>query len=155
MPVWRTFLGRAGPFCYRDSTKVRPDLKINHWAVIAAAIAAFVMSSVWYVAFGGELAKLSAAYADAQTPSAWKMLAEFARGLIITYVLAYFAMRLEIADWKAALRLAVWIWIFPAFILLGSILHEGYPWRLAAIHAGDWLVKLLVIALIVGVWRRT
>jgi hypothetical protein len=37
----------------------------------------------------------------------------------------------------------------------GSVFHENVPWRLAALHAGDWLVKLLVIAVIVGVWHRT
>jgi hypothetical protein len=31
--------------------------------------------------------------------------------------------------------------------------HEGTPWRLAAIHGGDWLAKLLVVAAIVSVWR--
>jgi hypothetical protein len=25
---------------------------------------------------------------------------------------------------------------------------------LAAIHAGDWLVKLLLVAVIIGVWRK-
>jgi hypothetical protein len=27
------------------------------------------------------------------------------------------------------------------------------PWKLTTIHAGDWLVKLVVVAVIVGVWR--
>jgi hypothetical protein len=31
----------------------------------------------------------------------------------------------------------------------GSLLWEEVPLRLATIHAGDWLVKLLVIATIV------
>ena len=33
------------------------------------------------------------------------------------------------------------------------MLHERAPWKLAAIHAGDWLVKLLVVTVIVSVWR--
>jgi hypothetical protein len=36
---------------------------------------------------------------------------------------------------------------------LGSVVHEGVPLVLAAIHAGDWLVELLLIAVIVGAWR--
>jgi hypothetical protein len=28
---------------------------------------------------------------------------------------------------------------------------ENVPWRLAALHAGDWLVKLLLVAVIVTV----
>jgi hypothetical protein len=37
-------------------------------------------------------------------------------------------------------------------ILLGSVVHENVPLSLAAIHAGDWLVKLLLMTLILGVW---
>jgi hypothetical protein len=40
----------------------------------------------------------------------------------------------------------------PAIILTGSVVHENVPWRLAAIHAGDWLLKLVVLAVIVGTW---
>ena len=50
--------------------------------------------------------------------------------------------------------LALWIG-FPVVLLAGSVFHENVPWKLAALHAGDWLVKLLVIAVIVGVWHRT
>ncbi len=127
---------------------------INYLAVIVAAVAAFVVSAVWYIGFGNELAKLSAAYADTQSPPAWKMLAEFIRSLIVAYMLARFAMLLGVSNWKGALRLGAWTWVFPAVILAGSVLHENVPWRLAAIHAGDWLIKLLVMSVIIGVWAR-
>lgn len=42
---------------------------------------------------------------------------------------------------------------FPAAILLGSVVHEVVPLALAGIHAGDWLVKLILVAAIVGIWR--
>ena len=38
-------------------------------------------------------------------------------------------------------------------ILLGSVVHENVPWMLATIHAGDWLVKLVLMAAILGAWR--
>lgn len=31
---------------------------------------------------------------------------------------------------------------------------DNVSWKLAAIHAGDWLVKLPLMAVILGVWRR-
>ncbi len=34
-----------------------------------------------------------------------------------------------------------------------ALMWERTPWRLAALHAGDWLVKLLVVAVIVSVWQ--
>jgi hypothetical protein len=33
------------------------------------------------------------------------------------------------------------------------VIHENTPYKLAAIHAGDWLVKLPVVAVIVSVWQ--
>jgi hypothetical protein len=33
------------------------------------------------------------------------------------------------------------------------MIWENTPGKLAAIHAGDWLVKLLVVAVIVSVWQ--
>jgi hypothetical protein len=51
-------------------------------------------------------------------------------------------------------RLGALIWVFPAMILLGSVVHENVPLLLAAIHAGDWLVKLLLMSVILGVWRK-
>jgi len=57
-------------------------------------------------------------------------------------------------DLVAALALAAALWIaFPVMILAGSVIHENVPARLAAIHAGDWLIKLAVITVIVSVWR--
>ena len=32
------------------------------------------------------------------------------------------------------------------------VFHEKVPWQLAAIHAGDWLLKLLTVAAIVAAW---
>jgi hypothetical protein len=54
---------------------------------------------------------------------------------------------------SGAVGLGALLWVFPAAILLGSVVHEGVPLALASIHAGDWLVKLILIAAIVGVWR--
>ena len=36
---------------------------------------------------------------------------------------------------------------------VGAIMREKTPWQIAAIHSGDWLLKTLLIAVIVGVWR--
>jgi hypothetical protein len=46
------------------------------------------------------------------------------------------------------------VWIFPASILLGSVVHENVPLALAAIHAGDWLAKLVLKSVILGTRRK-
>lgn len=135
-------------------------LKMDYLAVVIAAVAAFVVGAVWYspFLFGKEWMELRGldpgAMADMTVPVG-QMLAEFARSLVVAYVLARFAVLLKVVDWKGAVQLGVWVWIgFPAMILMGSVMWENVPWMLAAIHAGDWLVKILLMTFILGVWRR-
>jgi len=73
--------------------------------------------------------------------------------VIIAFMVAYFVSRVGISGFADAAGVGALLWIFPAAILLGSVVHEGVPLALAAIHAGDWLVKLLLIGVVVGVWR--
>ena len=131
-------------------------MDLNYLAIVVAAVVAFVMSSAWYVAFGSQLAGLNDAYADADAASMppWKIVAELLRSLVVAAVLAGLAEQIGISGLAGAVVLGLVTWIgFPFIILTGSVIHENVPWRLAAIHAGDWLVKLVVVAVIVGVWR--
>jgi hypothetical protein len=50
------------------------------------------------------------------------------------------------------LGLAVWAG-FPLVLWMGAVIWENTPPGLAVIHGGDWLVKLLVVAVIVSVWQ--
>ena len=129
--------------------------RMNYLAVLAAAVAAFVLSSVWYTIFGNawmELRGIDPATAANMGTPAWTMLFVIVQSLVVAFMLAYFIGHLGIIDWKGAVRLGALVWVFPAMILLGSVVHENVPLSLAAIHAGDWLVKLLLMTLILGVW---
>ena len=131
---------------------------INYLAVVVAAVAAFVVSTVWYIVFGKEMMKLQGvkpdAMADMEKPQPWKILVEIVRSLVVAYVLARFVVLLGVVEWMGAVQLGVWAWIgFPITLLVGSVIWENTPWKLAAIHAGDWLVKILFIVAILGVWR--
>jgi hypothetical protein len=129
--------------------------RMNYLAVLVAAVAAFVVSSVWYTIFGNawmELRGIDPATAANMGTPAWTMLFVIVQSLVVALMLAYFVVHLGIVDWKGAVRLGVLVWGFLAMILLGSVVHEGVPSMLAAIHAGDWLVKLLLMTVILGVW---
>jgi hypothetical protein len=57
-------------------------------------------------------------------------------------------------EWASGVWLGLVLWIgFPLVLLSGSVFHENVPSRLAALHAGDWLVKLLIIAVIFRMWH--
>ena len=116
-----------------------------------------MVSSVWYspFLFGKQWMELRGvnpgAIADPRLP-AWKMLVERVRELVVAYVLARFVVLVGGVDWKGALSLG--FWGFPVAMLVGASLWDKKPWMLTCIHASDWLVKMLVMAVIVGVWRR-
>jgi hypothetical protein len=134
-------------------------LTINYWAVAVAAVAAFVVGAVWYtpLLFGQAYMRLRGielgAVADMGLPVG-EMLGELARNLVIAFVLAYFVGRLGVVGWREALQLGLWVGTgIQAMLLLGTPLHENMPWQLYAIHAGDALVKTLLMAVILGVWH--
>src|SRR5829696_5920474 len=132
------------------------SMRLNYLAVVVAGVAAFVASSVWYAVFGDAWMKLRGvdpATAAGTATTLRKILFVVVQSLVVAFVLAYFVVRLGIGDWKGAVRLGALVWVFPAMILLGSVVHENVPLMLAAIHAGDWLVKLLLMTVILGVWR--
>jgi hypothetical protein len=68
-------------------------------------------------------------------------------------VVAWLVARMEVTGLVAALGLGLALWAgFPLVILSGSVFHERVPAALAAIHAGDWLLKLLAICTVLSVW---
>ncbi len=120
---------------------------------------AFVVGAVWNspLLFGNARMRLLGinleVVADAKVP-AGKMLAEFVRCLVVAYVLARFVVRLGVANWMGAVQLGVWVWIgFQAALLVGAVIWENMPWKLYAIHAGDALVKIILMAVLLRAWR--
>ena len=135
-------------------------LKSSYLALVLAAVVAIVVGPVWYspLLFGRAYMELRGmnpgAVADMR-PSAGELLGEFVRYLVIAFVLSHFVTRLGVGDGKSAVQLGLWVWVgFQAMLLMGAVLHEKMPWMLYAIHAGDALVKTLLMTVILGVWRR-
>ncbi|MGX5656338.1 DUF1761 domain-containing protein [Geodermatophilus nigrescens] len=119
--------------------------------VAAAAGASFVASSAWYAAFGSRLAELDEAYAGPQPSPAVVVPVELARSATVAAAVSVLADRLPARGPRDAVALATGLWAaFPAVLLTGSVFHEKVPWQQAAIHAGDWLLKLLLVTAVVG-----
>lgn len=131
--------------------------RIHYLAVLVAAVAAFVASSVYYMVFGKALLALlptESVAVDMRKVPEWKKAAEFVRGFVVAFVVAYLVAEFGVVDWRGALRLALVVWVgFPFMILTGSVLWDNRPWKFAAIHSGDWLMKLILMAVILGMWH--
>jgi hypothetical protein len=78
-----------------------------------------------------------------------EILAEFARSLLIAYVLAHLVVRARVRGWKGAFLLGALLCVFQAVVLLGSLIHEHMPLLAYAVRgayaAGSTLVAVALL----------
>lgn len=124
-------------------------------SIAIAALAAFVASSVYYTLTTPlEQRAVGAAAVDRGRPGPTKVLTELFRTAVTASVFAWIAAQTSQLDLGAGVLLALVLWVgFPLVLLTGSVIWEGVPPVTAAMHAGDWLLKLLLIAVILGLSR--
>ena len=129
---------------------------VNVWAILVAAVAVQVVSTVYYIALGKQMAPLSPAYAEADSsarPPGWKLAVELVRNLVLATVVACLAKQIEVSGAADGVKLGLGLWVgFPVVLWTGAVLWEKYAPKLAVIHAGDWLLKLLIISLVLSIW---
>lgn len=129
--------------------------ELNILAILVAAVAVFVVSTVYYIAFAARVTDLRGGEPAAEDGgmAPWKIVVELVRCVVVAGVVAGLAALLDIGAAGDALLLAGALWVgFPVVLLLGSVIWENVRPGLAALHSGDWLLKLVVIALIVSLW---
>jgi hypothetical protein len=125
---------------------------INHLAVVIAAIAAWLASSLWYLSLRKPYA---AALGKAPVPAFGPYFFAFVADLIIAWVLA--GLLGHLGPGQVTLRNGV---ISGAFMWFGFVLttmtvnyaFSGRDRRLLLIDAGNWLVVLLVSGAVIGLF---
>jgi hypothetical protein len=120
--------------------------------IAVAAVAALVLSSLYYVvATPLERRAVGQAALDRGRPGAWKLLTELLRTAITASAFSWIAHRTADQGVSGGLALALIIWVgLPVVLLSGSVIWERVHPATAALHAGDWLFKLLLIAVVLG-----
>ena len=124
---------------------------IDPLAVGVATLAAFLLSGAFYAVLPAQSPASEAGEAsEAATTSPPVLLAEVLRSGVVATVVAGLAAELDAGSIGEGALLGLVLWVgFPAVLFAGSIIHEGYPARLAAVHLGDWLLKLVLIGAVV------
>jgi len=124
-------------------------------SLLPFVLVAFVIGGLWYspLLFGRAYLTLRGLDPTANVAMpVGEVVGEFGRWLLITIVLAVLMPRVGIDTVSTAVLFGLTIWVITYAALAGSVLHEGYPWRVYALHAGDGLVKLVMITVILGLW---
>src|SRR6202035_2089733 len=120
--------------------------------IAAAAVAAFILSSGYYAAATPlERRAVGEGALQRGRPRPWKVLTELLRTAIVASAFAWIARRGGDLNVSHGLVLAlILLGGLPLVLLTRSVTwHKAHP-ATAAMHAGDWLIKLLLIAVILG-----
>jgi hypothetical protein len=124
-------------------------------SVVVASIVVFVLSSAYYALLTPAEKRLLGERAPdrGDRPPPPKILLELARSLVVATVIAGLARYAGLTGMGPAVVLGLVLWLgFPAMLLTGSMMWEKTPAVTAALHAGDWLIKIVVTSAIVGAW---
>jgi hypothetical protein len=127
-----------------------PDLP---WiAVLTGTVLAFVLGAGYYAVLGNQLT--AAREGESVVPtSLWFVPVELVRCLLLAAAVVGLAAAADATTWWGGLLLGLVLWVgFPLVLWVGAVVHERTPVRLAAIHGGDWLLKLLVLGTLAGIW---
>src|SRR5579862_9035811 len=134
-----------------------PD-RVNHLAVIAAAIVFFIWGAVWYDLLFGRLwmAAMGPGAAALPPPSPWLFITSFVMGLILSYGTAI-ALSRHPEDLTA--QQGVSFAIFMGIVLWGTMsfnqnLYEGRSFVLWAINFGYVVIGFAIVGAIVGGWKK-
>ncbi len=128
-----------------------PD--VNVLAILVATVVVFALGAGYNTLLGRQLAEVSDAAAAGEQPP-WRFAVELLRCLITAAVVTGLVSQSGIDGWPGGLVLGLVLWIgFPLVLWIGAMIWQNSPWKLAAIHAGDSLVKLLAVAVIASVWQ--
>jgi hypothetical protein len=138
---------------------------INYLAVILSAVVAMGIGFAWYgPLFGKKWSELMGwgvmtpeKMAEMQKKARPAYAISFVGSLLMAYVLAHsivFAGAfLNVTGIAAGLQAAIWSWLgFVAPVTIGTVLWDGKPWMLWVINAGYYLVLLLAMGIILGLW---
>jgi hypothetical protein len=137
-------------------------MKIHYPAVVASAVAYWVLGALWYspllfarpfIALKGYSPEQVAAM-QAQS-HAGEIGVAFVGSLVLAYVLAHFVKFTGAETLSAGMLTGFWLWLgFVVTTSLETVVFEGRPVGLYLINNGYHLAGLLGMGALLAVWRR-
>lgn len=127
-----------------------PEMEIT--VLLVATIVAFLVSGAYYTVLLRPGGDTTTGDAGAGPASPRVMVLELLRTLVLVTVVAVLADLVGVRSWGEGAIFGFALWVgFPLMLWMGAMLHEGTPWRVAALHGGDWLVKLVVVGVLLSI----
>src|SRR3989344_1420959 len=116
-----------------------PNVDINIWAVIVAAVVIMVVGSFWYSKslFGKEWAKLVGRKLEEMSGGGKGYAVATAGALLQAYILAHFVQYAGATTFWDGIVTGFWLWLgFVAIVIAINVAFEGKSWVLWKINSG-------------------
>jgi hypothetical protein len=132
------------------------EVHVNYLAVLVAAIASYVIASIWYgVLFRKQWMQLSGI--TDMKPAPLSMILPFLGSLMMSYVLDHslvFANAyMQTSGIAGGLESGFFSWIgFIVPVTLMGVVYEKRAWKLWVMDIGFWFVALLTMGAILSTW---
>lgn len=133
------------------------DIHVNYLAVLIAALANYVIATVWYAVLFSNLWKKLTGIPDMK-PSLIKMVIVFIGSVVISFVLLHSIVfgneYLKMSGILGGLMGGFFSWLgFIAPVTLTNVIYEKRLWKLWLLDNSFWLVSLLVMGAILSAWQ--
>ncbi|MFH0887569.1 MAG: DUF1761 domain-containing protein [bacterium] len=133
---------------------------INYLLVLLSAIVAMVVGAIWYspLLFGNEWNKYSGLTPEdlekAKQKDTGKLYAfQFLATVLMSYILAQLVVFMHAISFSDGAKIGFWLWLgIVVPVLLGSVLWERKSIIVYLIDIGQYLVSLVLIGGILGLW---
>ena len=136
-----------------------PEVNINYWAVLVAAVANMALGALWYSPLLFAKPWIAAMGASDEEMEEMKKRAprayilSFVAAFIMSFVLAHFVDYTRATTIAQGAQAGFWPWLgFVVTTGSAAVLFEGRPTKLWLINSGYYLVALLVMGVILAVW---
>jgi len=135
----------------------QPDISLI--AVLIASILGFGLAALWYSPklFGNQWSaalSMSAEGLQAEFSPARTYGTRFVTTLVAAYVLARILVHTEATTLVAGIETGFLIWLgFIATFALDGVLFEKRPFKLYLINSGYYLVGLMLMGAVLGLWH--
>ncbi len=117
---------------------------INYWAVLAAAVAAFMFGAGWYSALGKQwMAAVGLTEEPKSDPRIFAMA--FVCQLMIAWMLAGVMRHISQVSVMGGIITAAFLWLsFVATTLIVNHRFQSVPWSLTLIDGAHWLGVMVI-----------
>jgi hypothetical protein len=133
------------------------DVHINYPAVLIAALANYIIGTVWY---GGIFSKTwkNLTGISEMKPTPASVLIGVIGALLMSYVLAHAVVfangYMKTSGLGGGLMCGFFNWLgFIAPVTVGMVIYEKKSWKLWILNNAYWLISLLAMGAILSAWK--